>query len=150
MCSLCNYLTLLKLQRKHSETIIDSNDDSTSSDDDSYENIDYVDASPPDDEIVGLEVVEIVYPEVGRIDDDILLTIKEIRFSVSVKTFRAYSSHEFHILCFSLESWEMRGLGEGSKAKTQILAILGRSVVVISHKLSNGRVGFQSKKSVVV
>ncbi|GKF90077.1 hypothetical protein Tco_0264040, partial [Tanacetum coccineum] len=59
------------------ETIIDYNDDSTSSDDDSYENIDYVDASPPDDEIVSLEVVEIVDPEVGRIDDDILLTIKD-------------------------------------------------------------------------
>ncbi|GJY68315.1 hypothetical protein Tco_0471297 [Tanacetum coccineum] len=63
--------------KEHSETIIDSNDDSTSSDDDSYENIDYVDASPPDDEIVSLEVVEIVDPEVGRIDDDILLTIKD-------------------------------------------------------------------------
>ncbi|GJT95506.1 hypothetical protein Tco_1091024 [Tanacetum coccineum] len=50
------------------ETIIDSNDDSTSSDDDSYENIDYVDASPPDAEIVSLEVVEIVIPEVGGID----------------------------------------------------------------------------------
>ncbi|GKG24194.1 hypothetical protein Tco_0392230, partial [Tanacetum coccineum] len=35
----------------------------TSSDDDSYENIDYVDASPPDDEIVSLEVVEIVILE---------------------------------------------------------------------------------------
>ncbi|GJT13358.1 hypothetical protein Tco_0860400 [Tanacetum coccineum] len=49
----------------------------TMRDDDSYENIDYVDASPPDDEIVSLEVVEIVDPEVGRIDDDILLTIKD-------------------------------------------------------------------------
>ncbi|GJY68316.1 hypothetical protein Tco_0471298 [Tanacetum coccineum] len=39
--------------------------------------IDYVDASPPDVEIVSLEVVEIVDPEVGRIDDDILLTIKD-------------------------------------------------------------------------
>ncbi|GJS44950.1 hypothetical protein Tco_0595071 [Tanacetum coccineum] len=37
----------------------------------------YVDASPPDVEIVSLEVVEIVDPEVGRIDDDILLTIKD-------------------------------------------------------------------------
>ncbi|GJR12485.1 hypothetical protein Tco_0795137 [Tanacetum coccineum] len=63
--------------KEHSETIIDYNDDSTSSDDDSYENIDYVDASPPDVEIVSLEVVEIVDPEVGRIDDDILLTIKD-------------------------------------------------------------------------
>ncbi|GJZ26940.1 hypothetical protein Tco_0571193 [Tanacetum coccineum] len=41
------------------------------------EDINYVDASPPDDEIVSLEVVEIVVPKVGRIDDDILLTIKD-------------------------------------------------------------------------
>ncbi|GKA41654.1 hypothetical protein Tco_0734314, partial [Tanacetum coccineum] len=58
-------------------TIVDFNDDSTSSDDDSYENIDYVDASPPDAEIVSLEAVEIVIPEVGGIDTDILLTIKD-------------------------------------------------------------------------
>ncbi|GJY37155.1 hypothetical protein Tco_0422533 [Tanacetum coccineum] len=63
--------------KEHSETISLDSRDSTSSDDDSYENIDYVDASPPDDEIVSLEVVEIVDPEVGRIDDDILLTIKD-------------------------------------------------------------------------
>ncbi|GJR46958.1 hypothetical protein Tco_1315061 [Tanacetum coccineum] len=81
MCDvpLCNNPTSLEAFKEHSETIIDSNDDSTSSDDDSPygENIDYVDASPPDDEIVSLEVVEIVNPEVGRIDDDILLTIKD-------------------------------------------------------------------------
>ncbi|GJU25686.1 hypothetical protein Tco_1164307 [Tanacetum coccineum] len=74
---LCNNPTSLEAFKEHSETIIDSNDDSTSSDDDSYENIDYVDASPPDAEIVSLEVVEIVIPEVGGIDTDILLTIKD-------------------------------------------------------------------------
>ncbi|GKA07634.1 hypothetical protein Tco_0686858 [Tanacetum coccineum] len=74
---LCNDPTSLEAFKEHSETIIDSNDDSTSSDDDSYENIDYVDASPPDVEIVSLEVVEIVIPEVGGIDTDILLTIKD-------------------------------------------------------------------------
>ncbi|GKC24066.1 hypothetical protein Tco_1026216, partial [Tanacetum coccineum] len=74
---LYNNPTSLEAFKEHSETIIDSNDDSTSSDDDSYENIDYVDASPPDVEIVSLEVVEIVDPEVGRINDDILLTIKD-------------------------------------------------------------------------
>ncbi|GKE40410.1 hypothetical protein Tco_1463815, partial [Tanacetum coccineum] len=36
-----------------------------------------VNASPPDAEIVSLEVVEIVIPEVGGIEDDILLTIKD-------------------------------------------------------------------------
>ncbi|GJY25276.1 hypothetical protein Tco_0400002 [Tanacetum coccineum] len=66
-------------KKKHSEIVVDFNDDSTSSDDDSPygENIDYVDASPPDAEIVSLEMVEIVILEVGGIDDDILLTIKD-------------------------------------------------------------------------
>ncbi|GKF91680.1 hypothetical protein Tco_0275381, partial [Tanacetum coccineum] len=36
------------------------------------EDIDYVDASPPDAEIVSLEEVEIVVPKVGEIEDDIL------------------------------------------------------------------------------
>ncbi|GJZ17550.1 hypothetical protein Tco_0553673 [Tanacetum coccineum] len=73
----CNNPTPLKAFKEHSETIINSNNDYSSSDDDSYENIDYVDASPPDAEIVSLEVVEIVIPEVGGIDTDILLTIKD-------------------------------------------------------------------------
>ncbi|GKE62984.1 hypothetical protein Tco_1513351, partial [Tanacetum coccineum] len=74
---LCNNPTPLEAFKEHSETIIDSNNDYSSSDDDSYENIDYVDASPPDAEIVSLEVVEIVILEVGGIDTDILLTIKD-------------------------------------------------------------------------
>ncbi|GJS76102.1 hypothetical protein Tco_0725983 [Tanacetum coccineum] len=57
-----------------------SNDDSTSIDDDSFsiDDINYVEASPPYSELVSLEeVVEIVIPEVGGIDTDILLTIKD-------------------------------------------------------------------------
>ncbi|GJR99753.1 hypothetical protein Tco_0316262 [Tanacetum coccineum] len=41
------------------------------------DDIDYVEASPPDSELVSLEVVEIVIPEVGGIDTAILLTIKD-------------------------------------------------------------------------
>nr|GEZ56262.1 hypothetical protein [Tanacetum cinerariifolium] len=43
-------------------------------DDDSFsiDNIDYVEASPSDSELVSSEVMEIVIPEVGGIDDDIL------------------------------------------------------------------------------
>ncbi|GJT41108.1 hypothetical protein Tco_0940973 [Tanacetum coccineum] len=74
---LCNNPTPLEAFKEHSETIIDSNNDYSSIDDDSYENIDYVDASPPDVEIVSLEAAEIVIPEVGGIDTDILLTIKD-------------------------------------------------------------------------
>ncbi|GKG14484.1 hypothetical protein Tco_0354084, partial [Tanacetum coccineum] len=77
--TLCDHHTPLEAFKEHSEIVVDFNDDSTSSDDDSPygEDIDYVDASPPDSELVSLEVVEIVDPEVGRIDDDILLTIKD-------------------------------------------------------------------------
>ncbi|GKA35621.1 hypothetical protein Tco_0722112, partial [Tanacetum coccineum] len=81
MCDvpLCENTTPLNTLNEHSEIVVNSNDDNSSSDDDSTygEDIDYVDASPPDVEIVSLEVVEIVDPEVGRIDDDILLTIKD-------------------------------------------------------------------------
>nr|GEW76051.1 hypothetical protein [Tanacetum cinerariifolium] len=57
----------------------DSNDDSTSIDDDSFsiDNIEYVEASRPDSELISSEVIEIVIPKVRGIDDDILLTIKD-------------------------------------------------------------------------
>nr|GFA95779.1 hypothetical protein [Tanacetum cinerariifolium] len=57
----------------------ESNDEFSSPDDDyfSIDNIDYVEASPPDSELVSSEVMEIVIPEAGGIDDDILLTIKD-------------------------------------------------------------------------
>ncbi|GKD45914.1 hypothetical protein Tco_1270559 [Tanacetum coccineum] len=76
---LCNNPTPLEAFKEHSEIVIDFNDDSTSSDEDSpySEDINYVDASPPDAEIVSLEVVENVIPEVGGIDTDILLRIKD-------------------------------------------------------------------------
>ncbi|GJZ39289.1 hypothetical protein Tco_0585852 [Tanacetum coccineum] len=76
---LCDNPTPLEAFKYHSEIVVDSNDDSSSSDDDSFssKDIEYVDASPPDVEIVSLEVVEIVILEVGGIDIDILLTIKD-------------------------------------------------------------------------
>ncbi|GJX06721.1 hypothetical protein Tco_0194653 [Tanacetum coccineum] len=81
MCDvpLCENTTPLNALNEHSEIVVNSNDDNSSSDDDSTygEDIDYVDASPPDVEIVSLEVVEIIVPKVGRSDDDILLTIKD-------------------------------------------------------------------------
>nr|GEV02280.1 hypothetical protein [Tanacetum cinerariifolium] len=61
------------------EDFSDSNEEISSVDDDSFsiEKIDYDEASPPDFEIVSSEVMEIVIPKVGGIDDDILLTIKD-------------------------------------------------------------------------
>nr|GFB26565.1 hypothetical protein [Tanacetum cinerariifolium] len=61
------------------EDFFESNDEFSLTDDYSFsiDNIDYVEASPPDSELVSSEVMEIVIPEVGGIDDDILLKIKD-------------------------------------------------------------------------
>ncbi|GJS44548.1 hypothetical protein Tco_0594669 [Tanacetum coccineum] len=71
---LCNNPTPLEAFKEHSEIVVNFNDDSTLSDDDSpySKDIDYVDASPPDAEIISLEEVEIVFLEVGEIEDDVL------------------------------------------------------------------------------
>nr|GEX18346.1 hypothetical protein [Tanacetum cinerariifolium] len=69
----------LDVSKDQFKDFYDSNDEFSSTDDDSFsiDNIDYVEASPPDSELVSSEVMEIVIPEVGGIDDDILLTIKD-------------------------------------------------------------------------
>nr|GEX54730.1 hypothetical protein [Tanacetum cinerariifolium] len=69
----------LDVSKDQFEDFSDSNDESTSTDDDSFsiDNIKYVEASPPDSELISSEVMEIVIPKVGGIDDDILLTIKD-------------------------------------------------------------------------
>nr|GFC06111.1 hypothetical protein [Tanacetum cinerariifolium] len=61
------------------EDFSESNEEFSLNDDDSFsiDDIDYVEASPSDSKLVSSEVIEIVIPEVGGIDDDILLTIKD-------------------------------------------------------------------------
>nr|GEX16107.1 hypothetical protein [Tanacetum cinerariifolium] len=68
----------LNISKYQFEDFSDSNDDSTSIDDDSFsiDDIEYVKASPSDSELISLEVMEIVIPKVGGIDEDIILTIK--------------------------------------------------------------------------
>nr|GFA78831.1 hypothetical protein [Tanacetum cinerariifolium]GFA81428.1 hypothetical protein [Tanacetum cinerariifolium] len=58
--------------KDHFEIVINSNDDISSSDDDSLykENINYVESSPHNSELVGLEAAEIVILEVEEIKDD--------------------------------------------------------------------------------
>nr|GFB65511.1 hypothetical protein [Tanacetum cinerariifolium] len=64
----------LDVSKDQFEDFSESNDDFSSIDDDSYsfDKIDYVEASPLDSELVSSEVMEIVIPEVGGIEDDIL------------------------------------------------------------------------------
>nr|GFB52324.1 hypothetical protein [Tanacetum cinerariifolium] len=68
----------LDVSQDQIKDFFESNEEFSSIDDDSFsiDDIDYVEASPPDSELVSSEVMEIVILEVGGIDDDILLTIK--------------------------------------------------------------------------
>ncbi|GKF41845.1 hypothetical protein Tco_0125187, partial [Tanacetum coccineum] len=81
MCDVpfCDNSTPLEALKDHSEILLDSNDDYSSSDANSLysEDIDYVDASPPNSELVSLEEVKDFDPENEEIDTDILLTIKD-------------------------------------------------------------------------
>ncbi|GJR29764.1 hypothetical protein Tco_1105996 [Tanacetum coccineum] len=81
MCDVpfCDNSPPLDILKDQFEDFFDSNDDSTSIDDDSFsiDDIEYVEASPPDSELISLEVVEIVILKVRGIDTDILQTIKD-------------------------------------------------------------------------
>ncbi|GKE91979.1 hypothetical protein Tco_1573074, partial [Tanacetum coccineum] len=74
-----DYSPPLDISKDQFEGFSNSNNDSTSIDDDSFsiDDIEYVEVSPPDSELVSLEVVEIVIPKVGGTDIDIIQTIKD-------------------------------------------------------------------------
>nr|GEX96456.1 reverse transcriptase domain-containing protein [Tanacetum cinerariifolium] len=69
----------LDVSKDQIEDLSESNEEFSSIDDDSFsiDKIYYVEASPPDSELISSEVMEIVISEVGGIDDDILLTIND-------------------------------------------------------------------------
>ncbi|GJS63801.1 hypothetical protein Tco_0678365 [Tanacetum coccineum] len=54
----CDNSPPLDVLNDHFEIFSDFNDDCTSSDDDSFEDVDYVEASPPDSELISLEEVK--------------------------------------------------------------------------------------------
>ncbi|GKC02137.1 hypothetical protein Tco_0993747 [Tanacetum coccineum] len=62
----------------HSKILSDSNNDGTSSDDDSYENIEYIEASPLNLEIVSLEEVNDVDQEKEEFDLENILQIQDV------------------------------------------------------------------------
>ncbi|GJR96902.1 hypothetical protein Tco_0269076 [Tanacetum coccineum] len=74
----CDDFSTFDALKDHSEILSDSNDDGTSSDDDDFEDIEYVDASPPDSELVSLEEVNDVDQEKEEIDLEDILQIQDV------------------------------------------------------------------------
>nr|GFC11897.1 hypothetical protein [Tanacetum cinerariifolium] len=87
--------------KDHFKIFINSNDDYSSSDDDSLynENIEYVEASPHDSELVSLEVAKIVIPEDEEIEDDNLreklLNVNLLIANIEALKYNLTSSSEF-------------------------------------------------------
>ncbi|GJU86849.1 hypothetical protein Tco_1294395 [Tanacetum coccineum] len=81
MCDVpfCENSHPLDALKDHSKILFDLNDDYALSDDDPLysKDIDYIDASPPDSELVSLEKVKDLDTEYREIVTDILLTIKD-------------------------------------------------------------------------
>ncbi|GKA11024.1 hypothetical protein Tco_0690457 [Tanacetum coccineum] len=75
---LCDNPTPLKAFKYHSEIVVNSNDDDTSSNDDDFEDIEYVEASPPDLEIVTLEEVNDVDQKKEEFDLENILQIQDV------------------------------------------------------------------------
>ncbi|GJS95373.1 hypothetical protein Tco_0802341 [Tanacetum coccineum] len=75
---LCDNPTPLKAFKDHSEIVVNSNNDDTSSDDDDFEDIEYVEASPPDLEIVSLEEVNDVDQKKEEFDLENILQIQDV------------------------------------------------------------------------
>nr|GEX02336.1 hypothetical protein [Tanacetum cinerariifolium] len=91
--------------KDHVEIVINSNDDISSSDDDSLheENIEYVEASPHDSELVGLEAAEIVILEVEEIEDN---NLREKFIPGNFKTIaKGFYPPSLNFLSFNWESY---------------------------------------------
>ncbi|GJR80716.1 putative ribonuclease H-like domain-containing protein [Tanacetum coccineum] len=74
----CDNSPPLDALKDHVEIFPDSNKDYTSSDDDYGKDIDYVEASPPDSELVNLDEVNDVYQEKEEIDLEDILQIQDV------------------------------------------------------------------------
>nr|GEV15338.1 hypothetical protein [Tanacetum cinerariifolium] len=74
----CEDSSTFDVLKDHSEILSDSNNDDTSSDDDAFEDIEYVEASLPDSELVSLEEENDVYQEEKEIDLEDILQIQDV------------------------------------------------------------------------
>ncbi|GKA44434.1 hypothetical protein Tco_0737158 [Tanacetum coccineum] len=74
----CEDSSIFDALKDHYEILSDYNDDGTSSDDDAYKDIKYVEASLPDSELVSLEEVNDVGQEKEEIDLEDILQIQDV------------------------------------------------------------------------
>nr|GFC46266.1 hypothetical protein [Tanacetum cinerariifolium] len=87
----CDNSPPIDVLNNHFEIFSDFNDDCTSSDDDSFEDIDYVETSPPDSEPVSLEEVK-----------DEIFCEKLLNFNLLIAKIESLNDNPLLIVCSSL------------------------------------------------
>ncbi|GJU40286.1 hypothetical protein Tco_1193243 [Tanacetum coccineum] len=106
----------LDISKDQSEDFSDSNVDSTSTDEDSFSSndVEYVEASPPNSEPVSSKVMEISYSRRERIEDDILLikddTLHYKAFYIDNDHFKEKSSGSSHYSMLHLSQYDRLSL----------------------------------------
>nr|GFC09943.1 hypothetical protein [Tanacetum cinerariifolium] len=76
--SVCEDSSTFDVLKDHSEILSDSNNDDTLSDDDAFEDIEYVKASLPDSELISLKEENDAYQEEKEIDLEDILQIQDV------------------------------------------------------------------------
>nr|GEX60507.1 hypothetical protein [Tanacetum cinerariifolium] len=74
----CEYSSTFDVYEDHSEILSDSNNDDISSDGDAFEDIEYVEATLPDFELVSLEEENDVYQEEKEFNLENILQIRDV------------------------------------------------------------------------
>nr|GEY38076.1 hypothetical protein [Tanacetum cinerariifolium] len=75
---ICENSSTFDVLKDHYEILSNSNNDDTSSDDDAFEDIEYVEASLPDSELVSLEEENDVYQEEKEVDLEDIFQIQDV------------------------------------------------------------------------
>nr|GEW12263.1 hypothetical protein [Tanacetum cinerariifolium] len=75
---ICENSSTIDVCDNHSEILFDSNNDDLSSDDESFEDIEYVDASVPDPAIVNVEEVNVVHREEEEVDLEKISQVQDV------------------------------------------------------------------------
>nr|GEZ20674.1 hypothetical protein [Tanacetum cinerariifolium] len=101
---ICENSSTINVCDNHSEILFDSNNDDLSSDDESFEDIEYVDASVPNPTIVSVEEENVVHREEEEVDlEDISLVQDVVLQTRSGNTTHVnYSLLEYDSFCFEI------------------------------------------------
>nr|GFB27272.1 hypothetical protein [Tanacetum cinerariifolium]GFB51483.1 hypothetical protein [Tanacetum cinerariifolium] len=75
---ICENSSIIDVCDNHSEILFDSNNDDLSSDDESFKDIEYVDASVPDPAIVSLEEESVVQQEEEEVDLEEISQVQDV------------------------------------------------------------------------